>query len=62
MASVGPTIKRAVLQALREGSFLLSGPARQDFFFSNWKKKEEKKENDCLPLANLGAKQRRYAA
>jgi hypothetical protein len=42
MASVGRTIKRAVLQALRGGSFLLSSPAMQDYFFINGKSMKKK--------------------
>jgi hypothetical protein len=45
VASVGRTIKRAVHLASREGSFLLSSPALQDFFFSNGKRKKKKKED-----------------
>jgi hypothetical protein len=49
MASEGQTIKWAVLQASREGSFLLSSPALQDFFFSNGKRKKKKKKK-CKTL------------
>jgi len=44
LASVGPTIKRAVHPAPREGSFLLSSPAMQDcFFFIIGKRKKRKR-------------------
>ncbi len=55
VACVGQTIKRAVLLALRVGSFLLSSVFA--YFFGNAKSMKKKM---TYPLANLVALQRRF--
>ena len=60
VASVGQTSdtseKRAVPQAMWEGSFLLSSPARQDFFFSNGKRKKKKVDFEKVYMVKFYAK------